>query len=231
MLLTPLILGFMFGTALVRGSNQVPVPWRPLIGLGGMGVVLFGLVQIMVNQFGFDRDGFRVFVLSAASRRDILMGKNLSFAPLALGLGGIVLLVIEVMCPLRIDHLLAMVPQYAAMFLLFCLVANLISIYAPVPIAAGSMKPASPKFLQILLQAVMVFSLFPIALLPTLVPLGLEVLVDYLGDRHGVPVCLLVSLAECGVIVLIYRLCLNWQGSLLEAREKQILEVVTGRAA
>ena len=231
MLLTPLILGFMFGTALVRGSHQVPVPWRPLVGLGGMGIVLFGLVQIMVNQFGFDRDGFRVYVLSAASRRDILMGKNLSFAPLALGLGGIVLIVIEIMCPLRLDHLLAMVPQYVAMYLLFCPVANLISIFAPVPIAAGSMKPASPKFLQILLQAVMVFCLFPIALLPTLFPLGLEVLVDYLGYRHGVPVCLLVSLAECGVIVLVYRACLNWQGGLLEAREKQILEVVTGRAA
>ena len=44
--------------------------------------VLFGVVQLMANQFGFDRDGFRVFVLSAARRRDILLGKNLSFAPI-----------------------------------------------------------------------------------------------------------------------------------------------------
>jgi len=231
MLLTPLIFGVMFGSALVRGSEQIPVPFRPLIGLGGMGVVLFGLVQIMVNQFGFDRDGFRVFVLCAASRRDILLGKNLSFAPLALGLGALVLLAIQVLCPMRWDHLLAMLPQYVAMYLLFCPVANLISIYTPVPIAAGSLKPANPKFLQILMQALLVFSLFPLTLVPMLVPLGIEVLLDHLGWRFGLPVCLIVSLTELGVIVLLYRLCIAWEGTLLQKREKQILEAVTNRAA
>ena len=58
--------------------------------------VLFGLVQLMANQFGFDRDGFRVFVLSSARRRDILMGKNLSFAPIALGLAAILLFALQV---------------------------------------------------------------------------------------------------------------------------------------
>ena len=58
---------------------------RPLVAIGGMAFVLLGVVQMMANQFGFDRDGFRVFVLSAAPRRDILLGKNLAFAPLAAG--------------------------------------------------------------------------------------------------------------------------------------------------
>ena len=66
-----------------------------------MAFVLFGVVQLMSNQFGFDRDGFRVFVLSAARRRDILLGKNLSFAPLVLGMAAIVLVVLQVLCPLR----------------------------------------------------------------------------------------------------------------------------------
>jgi hypothetical protein len=231
MLLTPLIFGVMFGSALIRGSENVPVPFRPLIGLGGMGVVLFGLVQIMVNQFGFDRDGFRVFVLCAASRRDILLGKNLSFAPLAMGLAAITLVAIQILCPLRWDHLLAMPPQYVAMYLLFCPVANLISMYAPMPISAGSMKPANPKFLQMLLQAVMVFTLFPLTMAPMLVPLGVEFFLDYMGWRFGLPICLVVSLAELAVIVLVYRLCLAWEGNLLQTREQQILEAVTGRAA
>ena len=38
--------------------------------------------QLLGNQFGFDRGGFRVYVLSPASRRDVLLGKNLSFVPL-----------------------------------------------------------------------------------------------------------------------------------------------------
>ena len=87
----------------------------------------------MANQFGFDRDGFRVFVLCAASRRDILLGKNLSFAPLVLAMAAILLTVVEVVCPLRFEHLLSMVPQFVSMYLLFCLLTNLISIYAPMP--------------------------------------------------------------------------------------------------
>ena len=73
--------------------------FRPLVAIGGMAFVLFGVVQLMANQFGFDRDGFRVFVLSAARRRDILVGKNLSFAPLVMGMAAIMLLALR--CYLR----------------------------------------------------------------------------------------------------------------------------------
>jgi hypothetical protein len=123
-----------------------------------------------------------------------------------------------------------MVPQYISMFLLFCPVANLISIYSPLPIAAGSLKPANPKFLQMLLQALMVFSLFPLTLVPMLVPLGVELLLDHFNLRFGVPVCLLLSFVELGLVLLVYRLCLAWEGNLLQSREKQILETVTNRA-
>ena len=81
MLLSPVIMGFVFGSMLWQGPGFSEL-MRPLVAIGGMAFVLFGLVQLMANQFGFDRDGFRVFVLSAARRRDILMGKNLSFAHL-----------------------------------------------------------------------------------------------------------------------------------------------------
>ena len=91
MLLTPLLLGAVFGSTFLRGQNNLPEPARPLIASGGILLVLFGMLQLMANQFGFDRDGFRVFVLCAASRRDILFGKNLSFAPLALGLAALLL--------------------------------------------------------------------------------------------------------------------------------------------
>jgi hypothetical protein len=229
MLLSPVILGVMFGSALVRGGDQLPVAFRPLVGLGGITVVYFGLLQIMVNQFGFDRDGFRVFVLSAASRRDILFGKNLSFAPLVAGLGAPILAIIQFLCPMRLEHLLAMVPQFLAMFFLFCPLANLISIYAPVTIAAGSLKPASPKLLTILLQTVMVFILFPMLFVPMLIPLGAEFLLDRIGWSRNIPVYLLVALLECGVVVVVYRLCLRWEGALLQEREQKILEAVTNR--
>ena len=48
-------------------------------------MILLTMIQLVGNQFGFDRSGFRVYVLCAAPRRDILLGKNLAVAPLALG--------------------------------------------------------------------------------------------------------------------------------------------------
>jgi len=73
MLLTPLIMVPIFGSMLFSMRHQVPLSVRPLVAIGAMSVVLFGVLQVIGNQFGFDRDGFRVFVLSAASRRDILL--------------------------------------------------------------------------------------------------------------------------------------------------------------
>jgi hypothetical protein len=71
MLLTPVMMALIFGSILWNGRHVVPESIRPLIGLGVMVFVLLGTLQLMGNQFGFDRDGFRVFVLCAARRRDI----------------------------------------------------------------------------------------------------------------------------------------------------------------
>ena len=42
---------------------------------------------------------------------------------------------------------------------------------------------------------------------------------------------LVLTVAECAALVFIYRYALSLQGELLQAREKQILDVVTSRAA
>ena len=76
MLLSPVIMIPIFGSMLLKGGRSIPESIRPLVAIGGMVFVLLGVLQLMGNQFGFDRDGFRVFVLSPASRRDILLGKN-----------------------------------------------------------------------------------------------------------------------------------------------------------
>ena len=69
MLLSPIIMIPIFGSMLWRGRAGIPEVLRPLVAIGGMVLVLFGVVQLMGNQFGFDRDGFRVFILSPATRR------------------------------------------------------------------------------------------------------------------------------------------------------------------
>jgi ABC-2 type transport system permease protein len=188
------------------------------------------MVQMMTNQFGFDRDGFRVFVLSPASRRDVLLGKNLAFAPMAMAIGAVVLVVVEFLCPLRLDHLLTMLPQYLSMFLVFCILSNLVSIYAPSHVAPGSLRPANPKLTSILLQTVVIGMMFPLTQAVILVPLGVEYLLRFFGWGNRVPIYLLLSLVECALVVFMYYLALIWQGELLQAREQRILECVTNRA-
>src|SRR5439155_1669800 len=86
-----------------------------------LAMILLTLSQCVGNQFGFDRGGFRALVLSGAPHRDILMGKNLAAAPLALALAALVLVVLQVLAPLRLDHALAFVPQGVPICLLLSL--------------------------------------------------------------------------------------------------------------
>jgi ABC-2 type transport system permease protein len=227
MLLSPIIMVVVFGGIFfAQPMDQLPEGVRPLLAFGGMSMVLFGMVQFIGNQFGFDRSGFKVYVLCGARRRDILLGKNLAFAPMALGLGVVVAVLVEALCPMRFDFFLATLCWLISMYLLLCLMANFLSILAPVPIAAGSVKPTNVKLIPVLLRLVFTFML-PMVQAPMLLPLGIELLVEALGWVEGVPICLLLSVVECATIVYLYGFVLTWQGDLLHARELKILETVT----
>ncbi len=231
MLLSPIIMCVIFGSMLWRTRNGIAEPFRPLVAIGGMGFVLLGVVQLMSNQFGFDRDGFRVFVLSSARRRDILIGKNLSFAPLILGMALIILIALQSLSPMSWDHVLAMIPQSISMFLVFCLLMNLLSIYAPVYVAAGSLKPSNPKFTTVLLHLVTFMIVFPLTQGFLLIPLGTEMVMRFAGIGSGLPICLLLTLLECALVVVIYYFGSDGLGNLLQSRETKILETVTAKAA
>jgi hypothetical protein len=229
LLLSPIIMVVVFGGILLRQPVNFPDAVRPLLAFGAMSTMLMTMVQLIGNQFGFDRGGFRVFVLCAASRRDILLGKNLAAAPLALGMCTLMVGVLQAVYPMRIDFFLALLPQILTTFLLFCCLANFLSILTPLPVASGSLKATGMKGTTVLIHMAFVF-LFPLVLAPTLLPLGLEVLLDALGLLYGVPLCLLLSLGECVAVVYLYRLVLTWQGNILQGREKKILEIVTPKA-
>ena len=207
----------------------IPEGLRPLLPYAAMMMALFSMVQLVGNQFGFDRGGFRVFVLSAAPRRDILLGKNLAVVPLGLAMAAPIVVLAAVLCPMRLDYLAAVVPQGITMYLLFCLIANWMSILVPVPVRAGSFKPVNTKAGPILLQVAFAL-LAPLALLPALLPYGVDFAVAEWGGVRGLPVCLALSLLECAAVVFLYRLALNGQGALLQAREQRILGVIATKA-
>lgn len=230
MLLSPVLLSVIFGSMLFRTGLEMPQVARPFLAIGAIMVVLFGMLQLMANQFGFDRDGFRVFVLCAVARRDILLGKNLAFFPFAVTMAATMLAIVQFVVPLRIDHLLAMVPQFLSMFFFYCPVANLLSIFAPMHIAAGSMKPSNPKLLPVLLQLLLVAFLVPLFQLPTMLPLVVETGLVQFGFIERAPVFLVLAILECAAVLMFYRLFLSWQGELLARHEKSILQAVTSRS-
>ena len=228
--LAPLIMVVVFGGIIASGGGDPDRRLRPLIvfGSGGM-IMLFAGLQLLANMFGYDRAGFRAYVLSPMPRRDILLGKNLAVAPLVLGLGLIGFVVLGAVYPMRIDHYPAVLAQVLGAFLILCMLSNVLAILTPIPLAPGSLQPAKIKATPILLQ-MLVMMLLPVAVLPVLVPYGLEVLLDYLDVVKGVPVSLPLSLIVLGLIALVYRWVIGLQGAWLMAREQKVLEVVTSRA-
>lgn len=226
LLLSPIILIVVFGGLFAQGSLQITELLRPLLAVGAIAMVLLSLMQLAGNQFGFDRSGFRLFVLSPVSRDQILLGKNLALFPLAALLTSPMIILLQVLRPLRFDHLLAVPLQFVSMYLLFCMLANVMSLLCPMPISAGSLKPATTRLLPILMGFAFLLML-PAIQTPILLPLVIEGMLESVGLGYGVPMALLLTLLECGVILFIYPWVLHWEGELLQMREETILEMVT----
>ncbi len=229
MLMVPVIMMVVFGSIFLMNEPTIPAAVRPFLPTAVIMFVTLAVAQLVGNQFGYDRSGFRAYVLGPAPRRDVLLGKNLSVAPLALGIGLAAITLLQLLIPMRPDHYLAALLQLVTVFLLFCLVANMLSIFAPIPIPTGGFKANSVKFLPVLLHMLGVITT-PLILLPTLLPIGLETLLAELDVISWAPIALVLSIGVLALAVVVYNKLLTWQGELLTARELKILDVVVSKA-
>jgi ABC-2 type transport system permease protein len=223
MLLTPIIFTVVFGSGFLRVHSDPPAVLRPIMAAALTGMILLGLAPLAGNQFGFDRNGFRVFVLGGASRRDIILGKNLAMLPFACGFGLIGISALQLAFPMRIDHWIAAVVQMVSMSLVYCVLNNFLSILAPTAIAFGSLRPVRPKGMAMIIHLVFFFFLMPIALGLALIPLGIEYLAPSL------PSYLVLTLLEFAGIAYFYSSLLGVQGRILQSREQQVLEIVAAK--
>jgi len=229
MMLSPLFVMVVFSGMLAGRGGNVPALVRPLIALGLEAFILIlGMTGFVGNQFAFDRSGFRAFVLSCALRRDILLGKNLSLLPFAFILMAFIIGVSQWINPMRPDHLAAVLLQAIPMYLLFCLAGNILSILAPITLKPGSGKPASHQGIRVLFQVVFIF-IVPVPVGLTLIPLGVEALFSLMKWAAWFPTFLVLSIFQVAVVFWLYRVALNWQGSLLQRHEQKILEVVSAK--
>ncbi len=233
MLIVPVVaLGPMAAAFFTIKTHSFPVPdWvGPLVAVWVVGFLLGITMQLAANLFGYDRDGFRAFVLSPAPRREILLGKNLALAPLILGLGALVGIGIGFAFGIRFDQILATLIQLLMMYLPYCLIGNTCAILAPFAVPSGSLKGARPGLSVVLSQLVAMIAFMFLVGLPGMIPAGVEAILAEAADMHGLPVSLVLSLISLGISVWIYRRLLNWQGRLLAEREQTILTTVTSRS-
>jgi ABC-2 type transport system permease protein len=222
----------VFGAAAVSLINVAKAPGEVagvFMATGAVALTMFGLLQLLLNQFGYDREGFRALVLLPVRRRDVLLSKNLALAPFGLGLGVALLLVLAVLMHLPLLAAFAAGLQLVAIFLLFNIVGNFFSILLPYRIASGSLKPAKPPpktVLVILLTQLCFPFVITVIFIPPLLGLLFKLWMDW-----SIPlVDAFFSILLLGLAMLVYRWSLASLGEMLERREKDILLVVTHEA-
>lgn len=208
------------------GSRPIPEAAKPFAGTVIVVMVMFSMLQLICNQFGCDRDGFRSLVLLPTPRERLLLGKNLAILPLAVLVALVPFAAASVFLKLTVWMVLAALLQFASAFLLFCAVGNLSSILAPFRLASGSLKPTKQSW-QTMLFMLVLHMLFPLAAAPMFLPplLGLGAQ-RFTGLPPG-PVMLVVALALVAGFSLLYRATLRPLGQLMQRRETRILQAVT----
>jgi ABC-2 type transport system permease protein len=211
---------------LFRTAPQLPEALKPFVVVGSMGFSLFMLVQFFGNQFGYDRQGFRAFVLSPVDRRLLLLGKNVATWPVGGAFGLALWAMLTIWLRLPVFVALAALFQLATLLLLASVAGNVLSILLPFRVEPGSMKPTKVPGLVMVVMVLCHF-LFPVVLLPVLMPPLLEFVWLILDGPAWVPVNLLLSLLLAVVVAFAYWQTLGPLGSLLERRELRILNTVT----
>jgi ABC-2 type transport system permease protein len=227
MLAMNVLMDIIIGATFLFRHSIAPPRWLvPYVTTGIMAFACFGMFQLLFNQFGYDRSGFRILVLSPAPRRWILLGKNLALLPIALSIGTLLLVLVKLVMGVPTLIVLATILQLLALFFLLCTAGNLVSMIAPFRVATGSLKPtklpAGTGFLIFLLHAT-----FPLLMAPAFLAPLFAGLIAAAGWIPAEPANLLLSAMLATITFQVYRRLLPSLGRLLQQREQKILDIVT----
>ncbi len=224
---TSFLVTVMVGAPLLfRQGSSLPEAAGPFVATGVVVFSMFLMVGFVVNQFGFDRDGFRAFVLSPVERRLILIGKNLAALPAAAASATLLLVILAIWLRLSPLVFLATLCQLVIGLCLWAIGGNLLSILVPYRIQPGSMRPTKMPALAMVMLVLSQMAM-PLAMSPAFFP----PLIGWLAERAGGPpaavVNLALSLGLALVMIAVYKASLAPLGRLLRAREIRILETVS----
>ncbi|XZE33613.1 hypothetical protein SH501x_004404 [Pirellulaceae bacterium SH501] len=224
-LLAPAILGMVFRKG-VSGFND---NLKGLVLCGFSAFAMLVASGIAGNMFGYDRSGFRAFVLSPIDRRSLLLGRNLAYAPLIAALTLSATLAFCVLYQVGVGMSVLAMLITLTMLGPYLLVMNWMAILTPFPIASGSVQPKHFDFGSVVLNLVLSMIL-PFILGVSLLPIGVQFLVGKIVPTlEGWPLGIPLSIMLLAGSLWLYSKVLPNQAKLLEKREKELLRIVTSK--
>ncbi|MGC1480676.1 MAG: hypothetical protein WA771_09235 [Chthoniobacterales bacterium] len=199
---------------------------RPWALFGAINLALMIANQLYANQFGSDRDGFRTYVLSPISGRDLLLGKNLVMLPLLLAVVWLLLGALALVWRMPVLLLVQALMQGASASVVVLGMGNVSSIFLPYHTSPGTLKPSRTKP-HVMVALIGFTFVLPLVLLPVAAPTLIESILTLTGNGPSWPVGLIGSGVVLLTVSVFYWLSLAPLGRVLERRKLQILTAVT----
>ncbi|MCC6695574.1 MAG: hypothetical protein IT365_08085 [Candidatus Hydrogenedentes bacterium] len=231
-LVLPTVIGLIMIAYFIMGNlgEHIGGPWRAMMPLGIALWPVLSLGQYIGNVFGIDPNGFRAFVLLPTERSRILIGKNLGLLPVVACSGAIFIVVSAILLrlsPITAAHTMGQVVQ---IYVLYCILGNLSSIYFPYRFRYGGRQSFHSGGVSRLLAGCLFFPIVILGLLLGLVPTGAVLAVQFQLKDAPVVAAAAGVLTACvlyGLTGLLYIFSVKAEGRLLLQREQQMLETLT----
>jgi hypothetical protein len=186
-----------------------------LIATGGVLYVFVILAGLSCNLFAFEKDGMRTLILSPVDRRQILLGKNIAVAVLALVFSTILLILNTIVFrDLTAQALLFIVLSFVIFAAISSTIGNWLSIHFPKRMRFGKRMNVSGVAGLLLVPMIIVLAMPPL----------LATLVGYFTRNLYYQYLALLGLALMSVGL--YSLIIDFHGRSLEKREINILDAV-----
>jgi len=197
------------------------------LALGIAGFCLYTSSGFLGNLFGFDRSGFRAWVLSPIPRHRILNGRNIAYGIPAFAVSALTCVAIGIYWRIPLDKLFYSPLAILTFIPVFFLITNLQSILAPFGLPSGGIQPKRFNW-RAVVMTLLLSTLMPTMFCLSLAPLGVEFLFSrFVPAMAAVPLALILAIPWALGSWSLYRALIVPLGKLLEHFELRVLDVVT----
>jgi hypothetical protein len=217
-------------------ASPEPTVWK---GTQYQGFYLFAITVFSTylgssfasNIFGFDRSGFRFWMLSSIPRSDILKGRNWMFGAMLTVIALVLLIFTNVLWKYSWLRVVESVAAFLAYLPLYLALSNVIAILAPFPVPVQGFQSAKDFSWKSLVLNMALSSLMPLILCLCSIPWAIEWGLQRVRPDFGrIPIALLSMPLLIGLAWWLYGRLMELIGQLLQSQQDSLLRVVTSQS-